>query len=70
MRAAMRVETFSMSCASWSAQALPDIDARDGLVLVFAAPSAAESPALFEDLRRKYPEAHIVGCSTSGEIAG
>lgn len=40
------------------------------LVLVFGSPSALAGPAAYDEVRRLYPKAHVVGCSTAGEIAG
>lgn len=40
------------------------------LILVFGAPSVLRKPQLFEQIRRSYPQAHILGCSTAGEICG
>jgi hypothetical protein len=40
------------------------------LVLAFGAPKALGSPDALDELHRAYPTASIVGCSTSGEIAG
>lgn len=40
------------------------------LVLYFAAPAALTALDPWDDLRRVFPAAHIVGCSTGGEILG
>lgn len=40
------------------------------LVLYFAAPSALTAAAPYDYLRSRYPQAHVVGCSTGGEIHG
>lgn len=40
------------------------------LVLAFASSAVCEDPSLFEEVRRTYPHAEIVGCSTAGEIFG
>lgn len=40
------------------------------LVLVFGAPAALKNPAALSQLRRDYPAARILGCSTAGEICG
>lgn len=40
------------------------------LVLVFGAKSALEEKSLFSDIAKRYPAAHVFGCSTSGEICG
>jgi hypothetical protein len=40
------------------------------LVLLFGAPSLLRQRIPFLELKQAYPDAHIVGCSTAGEIAG
>lgn len=40
------------------------------LVLAFGATSALKEPPLLETIRRAYPGASILGCSTAGEICG
>jgi hypothetical protein len=40
------------------------------LVLVFGSISALKDTALFEKIRQTYPDSHILGCSTAGEICG
>jgi hypothetical protein len=48
----------------------PGLGHEAGVLLVFGATPLLEKPGLFPDLRRLYPNAHIVGCSTAGEICG
>lgn len=40
------------------------------LVLVFGSPDCLRNPAPLDELRRNYPAARLVGCSTAGEISG
>jgi hypothetical protein len=40
------------------------------LVLVFGATAALQEPPLVESIRKFYPAAHLLGCSTAGEICG
>jgi hypothetical protein len=40
------------------------------LVLVFGATAVLQDPQLMESIRKLYPEAHILGCSSAGEICG
>jgi hypothetical protein len=40
------------------------------LVLVFGATAALRDPVAVESIRSGYPAAHILGCSTAGEICG
>ncbi len=53
---------------------LPDtpIALRDSahLALLFGATSLLRDPKHFQSVREAYPNAHILGCSTSGEICG
>jgi hypothetical protein len=40
------------------------------LVLVFGATAVLQDPELMASIRKFYPAAHILGCSTAGEICG
>src|SRR5579862_3824533 len=40
------------------------------LVLVFGATAVLQKPELVAEIRRDYPDAHVFGCSTAGEICG
>jgi hypothetical protein len=40
------------------------------LVLVFGATALLQESGLIQDVRQAYPRAHVVGCSTAGEICG
>jgi hypothetical protein len=40
------------------------------LVLVFGQRAALQAPGVVERIAQAYPGAHVVGCSTAGEIAG
>ena len=40
------------------------------LVLAFGATSVLKEPKRFQEIKAAYPTAHLMGCSTSGEIAG
>lgn len=58
----------------WSSQsgwdAAPDFAASANLVMVFADHDFFHGEACFNDLRQRFPQAHIVGCSSSGSIGG
>ena len=43
---------------------------RAQLVLLFGAPSLLRQRVPYLELKHAYPDAHILGCSTAGEIAG
>ncbi|MFZ2167668.1 MAG: FIST N-terminal domain-containing protein [Minisyncoccia bacterium] len=40
------------------------------LVLSFGARALVEDPVRFEEIRKMFPESHIISCSTAGEILG
>ncbi|MEW6542807.1 MAG: FIST N-terminal domain-containing protein [Nitrospirota bacterium] len=40
------------------------------LVLVFGSSAILKNRTLFDEIRRGYPHAHLLGCSTAGEICG
>jgi hypothetical protein len=68
----MQLKTFSYANrrAGWSVERLPELDSERTLVVAFGAPGLLDSPEPLLDLRRAYPRASIVGCSSSGEIHG
>ncbi|MDX2087392.1 MAG: FIST N-terminal domain-containing protein [Kofleriaceae bacterium] len=59
--------TFRYAEGAWS-RPFPDLDSPRTLVLAFAAPSYGMRGELFGELRRAYPQAAVIGCSTAGEI--
>jgi hypothetical protein len=52
----------------WSVPEFPALDSPRTMVLAFGAPELASTPEVFTELRRAYPRAHVLGCSTAGEI--
>lgn len=67
----MRTTIVTYHAESGWATPLPDgLDAERTWVLVFGAPSFADESAPFDELRRRFPRSHVMGCSTSGEIQG
>lgn len=54
----------------WSSPLPGALDSHDTLVLVFGAPSFARDPAALQQLAATFPQSLLLGCSTSGEIAG
>jgi hypothetical protein len=54
--------------AGWEKPATSAPEAQ--LVLVFSDSDYFRQPACYEDLRRMFPVAHIVGCSSSGNVHG
>lgn len=66
MRIAQEIWTQSTGWQHQASDSVPDAQ----IVFYFAAPSALDAAAPFEHLRARYPGAHIVGCTTGGEIMG
>jgi len=54
--------------AGWSCPAVPMSDAT--LVTVFADTEHFHTAACFDELKSLFPQAHIIGCSSSGNVAG
>lgn len=54
----------------WSQPPAGDLDGPQTLVLVFAAPAFSADSTPFDSLAAAFPRAIMLGCSTSGEIAG
>jgi hypothetical protein len=53
----------------WTAP-FPDLDSRRTLVAAFGWRGLEDDPAPIRELCAAFPDAHIVGCSTAGEISG
>ena len=67
----MKVETLSHRIGhGWSVPAFPDLDSDKTLVLVFGGAKEISGAAPLESLASAYPRAHLLGCSTAGEILG
>ena len=67
----MQVESLSYQPADgWSAALPAGLDGPRTLVLAFAAPQYAADAAPFGTLAAAFPESLLIGCSTSGEVAG
>jgi hypothetical protein len=60
---------LSLKTGTWSG-ALPALDSPRTLVLAFGASSLIDAPDTWRQLHTKYPQSHVVGCSTAGEING
>lgn len=62
----MKAEQFKWNGKDWThtGDALPDAD----LVLYFGGQGLLDSGERYRELRGRYPDAHILGCSTGGEI--
>jgi hypothetical protein len=64
----MRVETLRFDARGGWSSPFPALDSGRTLVLSFGAPERVESAPALEELRRAYPLATMIGCSTAGEI--
>ena len=60
---------YDLERNTWS-DGFPDLDSERTLVLAFGAPEMREAKSVFRMLRKAYPKAQVIGCSSSGEIAG
>lgn len=67
----MKVETFThIEGKGWSVKSFPELDSEQTLVLIFAAPELRLDPSPIKEISEYYSKSKIIGCSTSGEIAG
>ena len=67
----MKLDTFSYSAGSgWSVKPFPGTDSKQTLVIAFGASEFIDNPAPIGELAAAYPNSHLVGCSSSGEIYG
>ena len=67
----MRIETMHYdSGRGWSLPSFPEMDSDRTLLLVFGSSKEIENNVPLEELFTAYPRAHILGCSTAGEILG
>lgn len=67
----MKLEIYSHILQSgWSAEVLSALDSERTLVIVFGASKYIEAPEPIHEIGRAYPNSHLIGCSSSGEIIG
>lgn len=66
----MICETFLYEAKTdnWSCGTFPDLDSPDTLVLIFGASRLDGLDETIQTIRQAYPQSHIVGCSSAGEI--
>ncbi len=62
--------TYDLAAKSWSTPAMPPLDSDRTLVLAFGSRDVLDDPAPLAALRRAYPKAKLLGCSSAGEIVG
>jgi hypothetical protein len=67
----MQLQTFQYRIKDgWSVKQFPDLDSKQTLILVFAAPEFIDNPGPIQELAKHYPNSKMIGCSSAGEIAG
>jgi len=54
----------------WSAPLPTELDSERTLVVAFGAPRVDGAPGPIREVRGAFPNAHLIGCSTAGEISG
>jgi hypothetical protein len=67
----VRVELISyVAGTGWFPNSFPDLDSEQTLVVVFGGAKFIDDAGPLEELSKAYPNSHILGCSTAGEILG
>ncbi|NOU29293.1 MAG: hypothetical protein HOO96_15435 [Polyangiaceae bacterium] len=66
----MRSEQRVWSQGAWSVRGASGDALPASLVFYFGAPGTLDDGARFRELAASYPNAHLIGCSTGGEILG
>ncbi len=67
----MTIEQIHWTAANaWRVVRQADAPVVADLVFAFGATDVIDNPKRFDELRSRYPDAHILTCSTSGEIVG
>lgn len=67
----MKLETFSYTKQDgWSVAEFPSLDSTRTWVIIFGGPEYIETPQAVQEIIRAYPNSHVIGCSSSGEIFG
>ena len=67
----MRIEQRQWTVTNgWESQTKNSLGGPAQLALMFGATSVLKNPALVDEVKKRYPAAHVVGCSTAGEICG
>jgi hypothetical protein len=63
----MNIQMQQWQCGAWTTTDPAPLQEAE-LVLYFGAPASLADGGRFDELRHTYPRAHLVGCSTGGEI--
>ncbi len=64
----MKLDHVRWQANSWEPTAPGTLRAAQ-LVLLFGSPSLLKQQSLLQEVQRAYPKAHLLGCSTAGEIS-
>ena len=59
-----------MRASGWKPQQAESLQKSAQLVLLFGSTALLEEQHLIEEVRQRYPGAHLMGCSTAGEMCG
>jgi hypothetical protein len=70
MASIMKIEQRLWTTAGWSSEASADMRESAHLVLMFGATALFCDSHFFNQVKETYPRAHILGCTTAGEIHG
>ncbi len=67
----MQIESFTYNQrGGWSIPQFPALDSEQTVVMVFGASEFRDAPEPLRELADAYPKAHLIGCSSAGEIYG
>lgn len=66
----MKIETLTYTNKSGWSSSLPDLDSSNTLILMFCDPEFISNPKPIRELKFKYPQSKIIGCSTAGSVSG
>ena len=67
---AVQIEQRKWDGLGWSPESPVNLGNSAQLLLTFGSPAAVRNSKPLAELRRAYPAAHLLGCSTAGEICG
>lgn len=63
-------QRYWTATGGWKNEGPLHLDGNASLLLVFASTSILDDRSIMDEVRKNYPEAPLVGCSTAGEICG
>ena len=65
----MQLNQLSLDNSHWR-KTLDDISVLPNVVLLFVSPLFIDKKGLVKEIKKRFPETKIIGCSTAGEISG